>query len=137
VPVGAERLAAWLHPVLAAASLVLLFYVASIGLRSRERGGAALRPRHARLAPVALWWMGFNAASGLLSTWLWRDDLELGDGLHFAIGIASVAVLGATAWLSRSLPEGDVARRLHPLLGMLAVLLASLQIFLGLPLLPL
>lgn len=137
MPVGAERLAAWLHPVLAAASLALLFYVASLGLRSRERGGAPLRPRHARLAPFALAWMAFNAASGLVSKWLWRDDLDLAGGLHFAVGSAAVAVLGAAAWLSRALPEGDLARRLHPLLGMLAVLLASLQVFLGLPLLPL
>lgn len=137
MPIGAERLAAWLHPVLAVASLVLLFHVASLGLRSRERGGRALRPRHARLAPFALAWMVFNVAAGLLSVWLWRSDLELAAGAHFTVGIAAVAVLAGAAWLSRSVPEDDVARRLHPVLGMIAALLAALQVFLGLPLLPL
>ena len=138
MPTGADRLAAWVHPVLAAASLALLFYVASLGLRSRERtGGRPLRARHARLAPLALWWMIFNAAAGALSVWLWRPDLELAGGAHFVIGSAVVVVLGAAALLSRILPENDLARRLHPLLGMLAALLASLQVFLGLPLLPL
>ena len=57
--------------------------------------------------------------------------------MHFVIGSAVVVVLGAAAWLSRILPENDLARRIHPLLGMLAALLASLQVFLGLPLLTL
>jgi hypothetical protein len=136
VPTGVERLAAWAHPVLAALSLVLLFQVASLGLRSRERRGAALRPRHARLAPWALWTMAANVATGAASTWLWRDDLELAGGAHFWIGLATLAVLATAAWLSRRLPD-ELAKRLHPLLGMLALLLASLQAFLGLTLLPL
>lgn len=136
MPVGVERLAAWAHPVLAVVSLVILFQAASLGLRSRERRGAPLRPRHARLAPWALWTMGANVVIGLGSTWLWRDDLELGGGAHFWIGLATFAVLAAAAWISRRLPD-ERAKRLHPLLGMLALLLASLQTFLGLQLLPL
>lgn len=137
MPIGPDRLAAWLHPLVAAGSLALLFYAASLGLRSRERGGRALRPRHARVAPYAFWAMLFNAGFGVLSVWLWRPDLERAQGAHFSVGAAVVAVLAAAAWLSRRLPGDELARRLHPLLGMLALLLASLQVFLGLPLLPL
>ena len=137
MPVGPDRLAAWIHPLLAAASLGFLFYVASLGLRSRERGGHALRPRHARLAPYAFGAMLFNAAFGVVSVWLWRPDLERDQGAHFLVGAAVVTVLTLAAWLSRRLPGDELARRLHPLLGMLALLLASLQVFLGLPLLPL
>lgn len=137
MPARPDHLVAWIHPLLAAASLVLLFYVASLGLRSRERGGHALRPRHARLAPYALVAMLFNAVFGAVSAWLWRPDLERDWNAHLLVGIAIVVLLALAAWLSRRLPDDDLARQLHPLLGMLALLLASLQVFLGLPLLPL
>ena len=51
MPTGAERLLAFVHPVCALAALAFLAWVASLGLRSRERGGAPLRPRHARRTP--------------------------------------------------------------------------------------
>ena len=54
MPSGIPRVLAFLHPTIALVTLALLFHVASIGLRSRERGGQALRPVHARRAPWAL-----------------------------------------------------------------------------------
>lgn len=134
MPTGAERLLAFVHPVCALAALAFLAWVASLGLRSRERGGAALKPRHARLAPWAFAATALNFVLGVTSTWLWRHDLELAGGLHFWIGGAICAVLGVVALLSRSIATNPSARSAHPALGMLALLLSLLQVFFGLAL---
>ncbi|HZR80244.1 MAG TPA: DUF4079 family protein [Candidatus Binatia bacterium] len=137
MPVGAARIAAFLHPATAVLAIALLAYTASLGLRSRERGGAALRPRHARLAPWAYGVMLANGVFGALSTVAWRGDLELGAGWHFRLAVAIALVLTAAALLSRRIAESERARRLHPALGMAALLLSALQAFFGLGLLPL
>jgi uncharacterized protein DUF4079 len=137
VPLGAARVAAFLHPALSVIALAVLGFAASLGLRSRERGGAPLRARHARIAPWALGLTIANAAFGLLSTWLWRHDLEPASGWHFGLAVALVAVLLVAQQLSRRIHTSPMARRVHPLLGMLALLVAALQVFFGLALLPL
>ena len=134
MPTGAERLLAFVHPVCALAALGLLAWAASLGLRSRERGGAPLRSRHARLAPWAFGLTAFNFVLGLASTWLWRADLELASGWHFRFGAAICVVLAAAALLSRRIATSPGARSAHPALGMLALLLSLLQVFFGLAL---
>jgi hypothetical protein len=134
MPTGAERLLAFVHPLCALLALGFLAWAASLGLRSRERGGAALKPRHARLAPWAFAATAFNFVLGVASTWLWRHDLELAGGVHFWIGAAICAVLGVAALLSRSMATNPSARSVHPALGMLALLLSLLQVFFGLAL---
>jgi hypothetical protein len=134
MPTGAERLLAFVHPLCALAALAFLAWIASLGLRARERGGAPLRPRHARLAPWAFAAIALNFVLGVASTWLWRADLELASGLHFWIGAAICGVLGVTALLSRSIRSSPGARSAHPALGMLALLLSLLQVFFGLAL---
>ena len=134
MPTGVERVLAFAHPVCAVLALAFLAYVASLGLRARERGGAVLRPRHAHLAPWAFAGIAGNFAFGLLSTWLWRRDLELAAGAHFWFGVAICAVLSVVALLSRRIATSAGARTAHPALGMLALLLAALQVFVGLSL---
>ena len=134
MPTGLERIFAFAHPVCALLALALLGYAASLGLRSRERGGRALRPKHARLAPWAFAATVFNFGLGILSTWLWRSDLDLAAGPHFWIGGAICVVLAVTAMLSRRIADDATARSAHPALGMLALLLAALQVFFGLAL---
>ena len=126
---------AFLHPVAALVVLGFLAYVAAIGLRSRNRLEARLRPRHARLAPWAYALMVANAASGVLSTWWLRPDLGVATVAHFRVAVVIVLLLSATAWLSRHLSNAT-ARVLHPLLGLIVLLLAGLQIFFGMALLP-
>jgi hypothetical protein len=137
MPDDAARIAAFLHPAIALLAIAMLAYAASLGLRSRERGGAPLRLRHARFAPWSFAAIVVTALFGAASTWLWRPDLELGDGWHFRLAVAIVAILGVAWLLSRWLPESGTARQLHPLLGLLALLLAALQVFVGMGLLPL
>jgi Protein of unknown function (DUF4079) len=137
MPQGLQRIAALLHPLAAVLAIAWLAFVASLGLRSRERGGAHLRPRHARLAPWALGAMVATAGFGALSTWLWRPDLDLASGWHFRVAVAVILLLATAATISRWIAADGRARHLHPLLGLLALLGALLQVFLGLGLLPL
>jgi hypothetical protein len=136
-PTGLHRLLAFLHPVSALLVLALLLYVASLGLRSRERGEAHLRRRHARLASYAYGVMLANVALGLVSTWHLRVDLALAGSAHFRIGLLVAALFTAAAVLSRRVATSDSARLLHPLLGLLGIVLSAVQIFFGMPLLPL
>jgi hypothetical protein len=125
------------HPIAALLSLGFLAYVASLGLRSRERTGRHLRARHARLANYAYGMMCVNFAGGVVSTWYLRPDLTLAQNAHFRLGLAVVAVLGVAALLSRWIGVNDTARLLHPMLGLFALVLSGLQIFFGMPMLPL
>ena len=136
VPTGFPRVLAFAHPILALVTLAFIVWVASLGLRSREPGERHLRPRHARAATVAYWLMVANLALGVVSTWALRADLELLRSMHFRLGLGIVALLSAAALTSRRL-RNDTARLLHPILGLLAVVLAALQVFFGMPLLPL
>ncbi|MEO2167621.1 MAG: DUF4079 family protein [bacterium] len=135
MPSTAEKVLAFVHPLIGLVALVLLFRAASLGLRSRERRGAPLRAQHAKAAPRALAATFLAFAMGLISTILWRPDLEIAGGWHFRTGVAIVLLLGAGALLSRHIHDNERARRIHPLLGATALLLAALQVFLGLPLL--
>ena len=136
VPTGVPRVLAFVHPMLALGTLAFIVWVASLGLRSRERGGGHLRPRHARWATVAYWLMVANVALGVVSTWMLRADLEVLRSMHFRLGLGIVALLSVAALTSKRLAN-DTARLLHPILGLLAVVLAALQVFFGMPLLPL
>jgi hypothetical protein len=137
LPTGIDRVLSFVHPTFALVTLGLLAYVASIGLRSRERGQSSLRPQHARLAPVAYWLVVANLMLGLVSTWWLRPDLELASSAHLRIGIAVGCLLSAGALVSRRLPASPWARTIHPLLGLAALLLACVQLFFGLGLLAL
>lgn len=135
MPTTTETVLAFVHPILGLIALGLLFRAASLGLRSRERRGDALRPLHARAAPQAFLATVVAWLMGIVSTVAWRPDLELAAGWHFRIGLAVVVLLGCGALLSRRIHHDERARRLHPLLGVTALLLAALQVFFGLPLL--
>ena len=137
MPTGVPRLLAFIHPISALLSIAFLAYVASMGLRSRDRSGRHLRMRHVRLAPWAYGWMAVNFAGGALSTWYLRPDLTLADTAHFRFGLVVLALLGAAALVSRAIGSNDTARLLHPMLGLLALVLSGLQIFFGMPMLPL
>ncbi len=134
-PPGAPSPLSWLHPFLALLATAFLAHTATLGLRSRERGGAPLRASHARRAPLAGGLMLVVFLAGLASALWLRPDLEVAGSIHFRIGLALTCVLGATALLSRRVAIQPLARRLHPALGLLALLLAALQVFFGLRLL--
>jgi hypothetical protein len=136
VPTGLARLVAFLHPVIALATLALMAWVASLGLRCRERGGAHLRRIHERIAPYAYGLVLLNFGFGCWSTVELRRDLELADGMHFRLGLAIALLFTAVAVLSRRISGSGYARFVHPALGLGALLLSALQVFFGMTLLP-
>ena len=137
VPTGFLRLIAFLHPILALAVLVFLAVVASLGLRARERHGARLRLTHRRFAPYAYTLMLANLIVGILSTWRLRPDLDLARSAHFRLALLIALLLTIVALLSRRIATSDTARFLHPILGLIVLLLSGLQVFFGMTLLPL
>ncbi|HVO23611.1 MAG TPA: DUF4079 family protein [Candidatus Margulisiibacteriota bacterium] len=124
---------AYVHPVVAALTAVLLGYVGSLGLRARSdrRHAGQWLARHARLAPLMYGLALISWAAGVLSTWLLRPDLELAASAHFRIGLALVLTLSGGALSSRWMGRATI-RALHPWLGAAAMLLAAAQVFFGL-----
>ena len=127
------------HPIIGAASLLLLLYVASLGFRMRtaRRGRAQLTALHARLAPIAYaavlvsWLIGAGSA-----LWL-RSDFEFASTLHFRTGCIMAALLTGSALTARWMRSGNAtARDVHPWLGAAAVLLAAAHAAAGLRIMP-
>jgi hypothetical protein len=134
----AGRVVLYLHPVLGGATVLLMAWVGSLGLRSRHPGGstAGRRARHAAMAPWAYGAVLVAWASGLATVRWLRDDLDFAASGHFTVGSAMAALLTAAAILSRRVATDPWARRMHPFLGAAAILLGGVQVFLGLQLMP-
>ncbi len=128
---------AYVHPVAAGLTAVLLAYVGSLGLRARNnrRHARAYLVRHARLGPIMYALVLVSWIGGVLSTWLVRNDLEVAASPHFRIGGALVLALSASWATSRWMHRAEV-RGLHPWLGAAAMLLAAAQVFFGLQITP-
>ncbi|HEY2775112.1 MAG TPA: DUF4079 family protein [Candidatus Binatia bacterium] len=127
----------YLHPILAGFVLVLLAYVASLGVLARNdrRHRAQHLREHSLLAPwmyaavVVLW------CAGLGVNWAIARPGEAATSTHFKIGTGLVATLSAAALASRWMHIRSV-RAIHPWIGALALLLAAAQVVYGLQLLP-
>jgi hypothetical protein len=74
-------------------------------------------------------------ATGLFSTWMLRHDLALAGSGHFRVGSLLVLMLSGSALSSRWMRRSAV-RAVHPWLGAGAMLLAAVQVFFGLQILP-
>ena len=134
-----RTLAVWAHPLAGFATITLATYQASLGLRARSASprAAAARRRHARIGPWLYAFVLTDWLAGLGTMWAWRrPEYETAESGHFAVGSLICAVFTAAALLSRSVPTDPRARRLHPIVGAVGILLCGVQIFLGLQLLP-
>jgi hypothetical protein len=127
----------YVHPFIAAIVLALLAYVASLGLRARNdrRNRAMWLRRHARIAPWMFGAVAATWAAGVATVWATRPPAELATSAHFRVGVALVVVLGAGALSARRMNVRWV-RNLHPWFGVVAILLAAVQVVFGLQLLP-
>jgi hypothetical protein len=129
----------YLHPISGALVLLLLGYVASLGLRMRtaRRDRAVLAARHARLAPIAYAAVLASWVIGVGSTVWLRDDLDITSTLHFRTGCAMAVLLTGSALTARALRHGSrAAREIHPWLGAAAVLVAAAHVVTGLRIMP-
>lgn len=130
--------AEYAHPILGAVAAVMLFIVAVPPLRERTRRRASpeVRARHAARAPIAYALISATWATGLLSTWLWRSDLDPAASLHFRGGTILLLLLLGSRATARAMQQGrDSGRELHPWFGAAVLLLAAFQVASGLQLL--
>jgi Protein of unknown function (DUF4079) len=133
------RAVLWLHPVLGLVTVALALRTASLALRGRApgRSAAALRARHRRLGPWVLGLVAVNWLAGLGSVWLDPRAPNLAVSGHFRVGSALVVLFTLAALVSRRIDHDPRARAVHPWIGATALLLAGVQVFLGLQLMPL
>ena len=128
----------YVHPVAGLVTTALIAWAATLGLRSRRARPDALaaRRRHRVVAPTVFALVVGNWLGGLFVVWWLEPDLDPAASGHFTVGTLIVALLGLGALLSRWVPTDARARAIHPILGASALLLAGVQIFLGLQILP-
>jgi hypothetical protein len=136
--VSRDTLLCWIHPALGFVAVGLAVRAAGLGFGARRasRSAPAARAGHRRLTPWVYGFMLVSWATGLASVELWRDDIEEAASGHYTVGCVIVALLTLAALLSRRVPDDPRARLLHPLVGATAVLLAGVQVFLGLQIMP-
>ena len=80
---------------------------------------------------VVVSWIG-----GLASAWLWRDPEDLAGSGHYTVGTVLVALFVVVATLGFAIDRSPRWRAVHPWVGAAALLLAGVQIFLGLQIVP-
>lgn len=104
--------------------------------RGRARRTAAMRPRHLRLAKVAVAVVLVGFVGGPISAVTLRG-FEPFESFHGLLGVAAALLFAAAAALGHRLEEGrSRAFDAHALLGMLALLAAALTAVAGFVLLP-
>jgi len=132
------RVLVWVHPVVGLVTTALAVHGASLVLRARRLGarGAMLRARHRALMPWVWGLVLVNFGGGALSCWLWRDEEEMGESGHFTTGIVLVVLFTLAAAAGRRIHRDPRLRAVHPWIGAAALLVAGVQVFLGLQIVP-
>jgi nitrate reductase gamma subunit len=121
----------WFHPLCGLVTVALLFRAAQRGLALRRGVVHDRHLEHPTLAFLAWLLVVVNWVLGLATVWLVRDDLEVAASTHFQAGTGLLGVLTLTGLVSLWIADPRV-RRIHPMLGAVALLLAGVQVFLGL-----
>jgi hypothetical protein len=126
----------WLHPATGLMTVVLTARAASLAFSGR-RGGLRARPKLAEHAALAtwVWWLVLgNWLLGVATVWVYRPDLQPAASTHFLAGTGVLVLLTISRQLSRRFDHDPRARTIHPWVGLAALLLAGVQVFLGLQL---
>jgi hypothetical protein len=122
----------WLHPALGLAAVLVLAHAARRGLEIRRGVRSRGRLPHPVLATRAWAFVAANWVLGLLTVHFFRPDLDLAASTHFQAGTAVLVLLSIAGLVSRRIDADPRLRRIHPALGAVALLLAGVQVFLGL-----
>jgi hypothetical protein len=123
----------WLHPALGLLAVAVLLRAAARGsaLRERKRPSPRHLP-HPTLAAIAWLLVALNWGLGLVTVRFFRPELTVADSTHFQAGTALLVVLTMAGMASRWIHRDPRGRRIHPAIGAVALLLAGVQVFLGL-----
>ncbi len=126
------------HPILGALVVALVLVAGLQGLRSRHAApyATAARRWHVRFAPAVWVLCGVALVAGVLSTALLRDDLAPGRSAHLSAGASLFALLTAARFVSRRVSGSRRARRIHPWIGVAAMVAAVVTAILGMGMLP-
>jgi hypothetical protein len=122
----------WLHPALGLLAVALLVKAARRGLAVRSGPLPYRHLAHPTLAFLAWLFVLVNWLLGLLTVRFYRPDLDLAASTHFQAGSALLALLTLAGGLSFWIYADPRVRRIHPAIGAAALLLAGVQVFLGL-----
>jgi hypothetical protein len=122
----------WLHPATGLLAVALLVKAARRGLAVRSGPVPDRHLAHPRLAFFAWLFVLGNWGLGLLTVWAYRPELELAASTHFKAGTALLGLLTLAGVLSFWIFADPRVRRLHPVIGAAALLVAGIQVFLGL-----
>jgi hypothetical protein len=126
----------WMHPATGLLTVMLTARAASLafgGRRGGSRAGAKLA-QHAALGEWVWWLVAGNWALGLATVWVYRPDLDPAASTHFVAGSAMLVLLTVSRLLSRRMHADPTARAVHPWVGLAALVVAGVQVFLGLQL---
>lgn len=129
----------FVHPVLGGLALLAMAWTGTRGLLARQgaRGAHTKRRFHVRWAPWAWGACLLAGATGVLTVWGVRPDLDLADTLHFWSGMAVCAGMTALWWVTpRRYRRNATVRTLHPALGVLVLVLGVGVLLFGIELLP-
>jgi uncharacterized membrane protein YozB (DUF420 family) len=128
----------WVHPAVAAATIVLAARQATLGLRIRRRapGAGTAAARHRAAGPWLYALVLANWLGGLASLRWLRPEYEAAASAHFRLASLLCAVFTAVLLLAWRLDRDPRARDWHAAAGAVALVLAGVQAFLGLQLLP-
>lgn len=128
----------FVHPAIGTLVILYSVWIMSRGLVARQGGKHAHQARrtHAKWAWYALYGMILAALTGIGSTLLLRPDLQLGETWHLALGLVCVALMGLAALLTRYFTKNAQLRKVHPWIGIAAVVLGIAQAIVGIELLP-
>ena len=124
----------WFHPALGLLAVAVLVRAAQRGLALRNPGPGP-RPRHLphpNVAAAAWLLVGGNWILGLLTVRFFRPELTVAESTHFQAGTALLVVLSMAGLASLWIHRDPRVRRIHPAIGAVALLLAGVQVFLGL-----
>jgi hypothetical protein len=126
----------WLHPATGLVTVALLARAAAHAVAARRGGrqGPHERARHVRAGRWAWWLVLANWLLGLGTVWAFRPELDVAASTHFTAGTALAVLVVVARGLSVRVPADAWARTLHPLVGATALLVAGVQVFLGLQL---
>ncbi|GIW44565.1 MAG: hypothetical protein KatS3mg077_1847 [Candidatus Binatia bacterium] len=126
---------AYLHPIVGAVVVGLVFSLGSLGLQARRwpRRRAEFLRYHARLGPWVCAAAFLTHASGMMAVLWGRTDLALTRSAHFRTGSLLCALL-LLLFLTRPFLHLRQVRQLHPWVGALALLVAGAHVFFGLQL---
>jgi len=129
----------FVHPVLGGLALLAMAWTGSRGLLARQgaRGAHAKRRFHRRWAPWAAAACVLAALTGPLTVFTLRDDLTPADTIHFWVGLSTTAIMGLLWWMTpRRYRRNAMVKNLHPILGVVALVLGVGVLLFGIELLP-